>query len=199
MEKIIKLKEILNKKIGQRELLLKSKNEQQVFLRKYKREQINIECAQRIIQEVAKQTQKEIKLYISNLVSLALATVYDDPYTFDLDFIEKRGRTEAVPYFIRNGKLYLPGKETGGGPVDIASFALRLSLWCLNKSASTFILDEPFGDLDEEAIPRTIELLKKLSKKFNMQFIIITHNKELARLANREFVIRKHENVCLSN
>lgn len=195
MEKIIKLKEILNKKIGQRELLLKSKNEQQNLLRKYKREQINIECAQRIIQEVAKQTQKEIKLYISNLVSLALATVYDDPYMFDLDFIEKRGRTEAVPYFIRNEKVYLPGKETGGGPVDIASFALRLSLWCLNKSASTFILDEPFGDLDEEAIPRTIELLKKLSKKFNMQFIIITHNKELARLADREFIIKKQENV----
>lgn len=177
------IKNKIEQKKGQKLLLQNSETELEIKLNRLKKEEININNAQIITQTVAKQTQEELVFHVSPLVTSALSIVYDDPYKFNLIFDKSRGKTEALPVFIRDGKSRIPGYETGEGPVDIASFGLRLSLWCLNKNniSNILIFDEPFKNLDENALPNAIKMIKILSerlKKYNIQFIIITHNKK---------------------
>lgn len=147
--------------------------------------------AQIIIQETARKTQDEIKFHISELVTLALTSVFDDPYEFGIDFIPKRGKTDAEIYFKRRNLKINPIDATGGGAIDIASFALRISAWKIaGNSRPIFILDEPFKNLDETLQPKAGELLKFISKELGIQFIIITHNSYIMECADKTFEVR---------
>ena len=46
--------------------------------------------------------------------------------------------------------------------------------------------DEPSGNLDSTAAKQLHELFFELRKKFNQTFVIVTHNRELAEMADRE-------------
>lgn len=194
---INELKSVLNQKIGQKDLL-QSRLKELKSDQKLKRSQIlDIESAQVIIQAVAKDTQNQITEYISDIVSMALKAVFDDPYIFNIEFVEKRGKTEAEISFIRDGEKLNPIAGSGGGAVDVASFALRVALWTLQKhrTSNTIILDEPMKWLDKTLIYKAGEMLKMLSEKLNIQFIIVTHIQELIESADKVFNIKIKKGV----
>jgi len=96
----------------------------------------NMEEALLIAQEVAQQTQEELEFQVSALVTNALASIFPDPYEFKVEFEIKRGKTEAAMFFTRGGEEIDPLTASGGGVVDIAAFALRLSAFLfLRKNA----------------------------------------------------------------
>jgi len=166
---------------GQRDQLLENMEQTKSQINQNKREIRNTEDAQAIVQLVAQQTQQELEYHISELVSLALSSIYDNPYTFKLKFEQKRSGTEAIPLFIRDNKEYKPGKQTGYGPVEVAAFALRIAIWNIKRprSRNVIILDEPFASLDKMVQPKVGELLKTLSEKLNLQIIMTSHNNNL--------------------
>ena len=145
-------------------------------LKSRKRDLINVEQAQTILQTVAKQTQQELEYHISDIVSLAIESVFDDPYKFKIEFVEKRGKTECEIWFIKDKKKFDPKTASGGGIIDVASFTLRLALWNLKKpkSRNTLILDEPFKHLKgfEENV-KVIQTIKLLSEKLGLQIIMV--------------------------
>ena len=149
------------------------------------------EKAQSIIQLVAQQTQKELEYHISDIVSLALETIFDDPYKFKIEFVLKRNKTECELLFEREGELINPLSASGGGVIDVASFALRIALWTLQapKSRNTIIMDESFKFVSKNLLPRVGELLQELSKKLNLQFILVTHLDELTECADKVFQV----------
>lgn len=161
------------------------------------RELKNIEQAQLIIQEVAQKTQEELEYKLSELVTLALESIFDEPYEFKINFVIKRGRTEAEINFIKDGKIFDPMTESGGGAVDVASFALRVSLWNISKDkvCNTILLDEPFKFLSEDLQPRAGDMLKLLSDKLGIQFIIVTHNEHIIESADKIFRVTKRKGV----
>lgn len=191
-----KINEIRNKyeRLRGQEIQIKSNislKEKEIL--RIKKDIKNTEFAQRIIQIVAQQTQQELEFHISDLVSLVLENICDDPYKFKVDFILKRGRTEAECFFIRNEEKIHPYKEAGGGIIDITSFALRIALWNLStkKISNTIILDEPFKWVQtKEYQLRISKMLKLLSEKFGIQFIIVSqagHKEEFLDCADKIF------------
>lgn len=136
-----------------------------------------------LIQKVAMATQAKLQYHINNLVSNAFATLWDDPFTFELRFVEKRNRTEAELWFKRGGYDYMP-LTSGGGELDIASFALRLGFWGLDGSAQVIMLDEPSKHLSADKQERYCELLKEVQRQLNIQFIIVTHIQKLQQTAD---------------
>jgi hypothetical protein len=171
--------------------------ERQCSIKKLKRELKNTEEAQLILQTVAMQTQQELEYKISEIVSLALSAVFDDPYEFKVEFNIKRNKTEAEIHFYKNGIAFDPMTETGGGVVDIASFALRIALWNLSspKTRNTIILDEPFRFLSKNLQTKASEMLSVISKKLNIQFIIVTHIAELREAADKVFMVEHDGNI----
>ena len=125
------------------------------------------EKARLIIQKVAKATQAELEYYISELVTLAFASVFPDPYEFDVAFEEKRGKTECRMRFLRNGHEVNPLSGSGGGPLDIASTTLQFTIWSLNKTRAIIGLDEPFRFLSRDLQPHSEDLAACADKTFN--------------------------------
>ncbi len=149
------------------------------------------EQALTILQIVAKQTQEQLEYRISELVSLALESVFDDPYKMRLIYETKRNKTEAKLSFERNGEQLNPLSSTGGGAVDVAAFALRVALWNLAdpKTDNVLVLDEPFKHLSKGLLPRAGLMLKEISEKLNLQIIMVTHLDELKDDADKVFQV----------
>lgn len=149
-----------------------------------KREIRRLLQAQEIVTTVAAQVQQNAHKHISRIVTRCLKAVFDKPYRFRILFERKRGQTEARLVFIRKGKTLDPVHECGGGPVDVAAFALRLACLLLQKPAKRriLILDEPFRFVSErrEYRKKVADLLLALSEEMKIQIIQVTHDPLLA-------------------
>lgn len=142
----------------------------------------DVEAGQKIAQIVAEALQKQAHQQISELVSSCLLAVFEeDAYEFHIDFVQRRGKTEADLYLTRAGLSVDPLKSAGGGVVDVVSFALRLACVLLRspKVRLVLILDEPFKMLSKEYVPLIGELLLRLAKEQDVQIIMVTHNPQL--------------------
>lgn len=158
-------------------------------LKEFKKQKAYADKAKIIIREVALETQQRIEQSLSELVSMALADIFPDPYRLKVSFEEKRGKTECQLYFEKEGNLYDPMDSVGGGPVDVASFVLRVCAWALQKPQArpVIIADEPFRFMAADLRDAVGQMLKGLSK--NIQFIIITHDEVISRYADRTFIV----------
>jgi DNA repair exonuclease SbcCD ATPase subunit len=135
------------------------------------------EKAREIIKEVGIKTQQQLQYHISNIVSLALEAVFDDPYELSVEFVLRRNKTECDISFVRDGNKIDPLEDSGGGANDVASFALRVASWSMENphSRNVIILDEPFKHLKGfDANIRVLDMIKEISQKLNLQIIMIS-------------------------
>lgn len=170
-----------NKATAQREaarLLLKTSRTAVI---KGEEEYNDADEAQQIVQAVAETLQEEAHSRIAGVVSRCLAAVFDEPYEFHINFERARGRTEARLVFIRGDQEISPIDASGGGVVDVAAFALRLSSLMLAKPSRrrTVILDEPFRFVSVDHRSAVRAMLKSLCTDLDVQFIMVTHMDEL--------------------
>lgn len=161
-----------------------------------KEELENLEQAQTIIQIVGKTTQEELQYHLSELVTLAMENVLDDPYKLITNFVIRRGKTEVDLLFERNGETVNPLNATGGGAVDIASLALQFSLWGMQtpRTRKTFILDEPLKWLKGNDLPvKGANLIKQISERLGVQIIMVSHSPELIESADNVIEISQNK------
>lgn len=196
MNRLQQISQIIQQNKGKKLKVLSLISSHKKQIKKLNKELIISKQAQVIIQIVAQQTQKQLEWHISEIVSLALSSVFDTPYTFKIEFVVRRGKTECDFFFERNGKQINPIEEASGGAVDVASFALRIALWSLSKTRNVLILDEPFKNVNDKTRRthrRITKMVKMLSRKLKLQFIIFTMLPELMKNVDRhyEFKIEK--------
>jgi DNA repair exonuclease SbcCD ATPase subunit len=178
------LKRRLDEKTGEVKSLQKSLAAEKLELsRAEERKALTID-GRAIIQRAVAMTQEKLKYKLSSIVTQALALVFEDPYEFKVEFVERRNSTECDLLFSRGGEDYDPLESAGHGAADIASFTLRISYWLLSATAPFILLDEPFRHLSEDLQPAAAEMLKMLSKEFGLQFLIISHEQEITNCAN---------------
>lgn len=129
---------------------------------------------------VAQQVQSTAHARIATLVTQCLS-IFDEPYSFRIDFARARGKTEARLVFERDGLEVDPLTASGGGVVDVAAFALRVSCLLLSKPplARVLVLDEPFRFVSPQYRPRLRALIEELAKTLKIQFIMVTHDPAL--------------------
>ncbi len=184
----------LEQKKGKASQIVEDLLECKRMIKNLHKEIVSSKKAQIIIQVVARATQEELEYQITEPVSLALSAVYpENPYEMDAEFvITGRGNTECHLNFRRENNLISPMDASGGGPVDIAGFALRLSAWSLAqpRSRPVLLLDEPFRFVSTEKIFLAGQVLKELSEQLGLQIIMITHISELIQCADKVFHVK---------
>ena len=157
------------------------------------------EQAREILRTVGLKTQQQLQYHIGDITSLALEAVFDDPYELVAEFVERRNKTECDLYFVREDEKMDPISASGGGAVDVASFALRNVAWTMGspRTRNTIILDEPLRFLSEDLQERASQMIKELSTRLGIQFIIVTHEATLAQYADKVFnvSIRKGKSI----
>jgi len=188
---ITEYRQQLERKIGKRDALADNVINDETQLKALHREMIDCERARAIVQEVAKQTQEQLEYHVSELATLALAAIFDDPYSLKLEFTVRRGKTEADLWLERDGDRVKPMDATGGGVVDVLSFALRAALWSLKRprSRAVLFLDEPFKFLSASLQDRAAAMLKEVSANLKLQVIGVTHIPQLIEGADRVFAV----------
>lgn len=138
--------------------------------------------AQRVAQAIAQTIQQQAHARIAGVVTRCLAAVFgDNAYEFNILFEQKRGKTEAVLVFVRDGITVDPLTASGGGVVDVAAFALRLAALVLSRPPlrRVLVLDEPFRFVSKEYRDKIRGLLSVLGAEMGVQFVIVTHFEDL--------------------
>ena len=158
--------------------------------------------AQTIINLVAEMTQKQLEYQISELVSLAMGYVFDDPYDVRLQFIPRRGKTDCTLRFERNGREASPMDQSGYGSVNIAGFGTRIGCYSLSdpRPRPVLLLDEPFPNLKGvEANARAIQMVKRVSDETGIQIIMVSDERaplsEIENGADKVFYVSQVDGV----
>lgn len=171
------LREQLNAKLADYRAACQTLRTEQQALAEAEDTATDAEEAQKILQLVAQTVQQQAHDRIAGVVTRCLAAVFDDPYEFKVVFEQKRGRTEARLIFMSEGKEIDPMSAAGGGVVDIAAFALRLSCLMLSRPPvrKLLVMDEPMKFVSERYRDRVRLLLEGLSEELGVQMIFVTH------------------------
>lgn len=77
-----------------------------------------------------------------------------------------------------------PGELSGGEQQRVAVAR------ALINNPAMILADEPSGNLDSSTAQDLHQLFFKLRKEFNQTFVIVTHNEELANMADRKLIMK---------
>ena len=176
MNKLEQYKDFYNKKLGAKEKILKDLDSCTKQLKITNRELKRKEKALELVKLAAINTQKELEFHISSIVSTALSAVFDDPYEFQIDFVDRRGKTECDLWFVKKRNRLHPLSSAGIGAANIAAFALRIASLSMSKHLrQTLIMDEPFPQLrGEEHNQKAIQMVNTVSKELVIQIITVS-------------------------
>jgi DNA repair exonuclease SbcCD ATPase subunit len=148
--------------------------------------------------EVLDLAQQSVKMGIKNgfesVVTYALQFIFGDKYLFELDF-GRRGNFQEVGINVKTATLnkpYDPMDTSGGGVIDVISFALRVAILELHKPRieGPIIPDESFKHLSREHLYQAGEFLNALVGRVGRQIIMITHSPELVKMADNAIEIK---------
>lgn len=204
------IKNKLIEKKGERRVLVAQAVEQENKIKVIKDEEKTLIQSKQLLVDTVRFAREEAKYIIESLVTKSLQYVFEDPnMKFEIKIRDLKSRTECNFYIIEDGEEMDPLESNGGGVVDIISFILRIALIQASnkisledekednriKNEAPLILDEPFKHLSKEHVPKMGKFLREISEQFNMQIIIITHNYDLMKYADKRFQVVKKDNV----
>jgi putative ABC transport system ATP-binding protein len=102
------------------------------------------------------------------------------PVELDGNTVDKEFMNEVVGMLGLEEKLRNMPNQLSGGQQQRVSIARAL----ITKPA-IILADEPTGNLDSQTSAEVLGLIKRTSGKFNQTVVMITHNSEIAQLADR--------------
>ncbi len=115
----------------------------------------------------------------------ALENVCIPSYIAKKSRAESEARAEELLQFLGLGDRtdHKPNQLSGGEQQRVAVAR------ALMNQPDVILADEPSGNLDSKNARELHQLFFSLREKFNQTFIIVTHNEELARMADRTLVM----------
>jgi DNA repair exonuclease SbcCD ATPase subunit len=191
----VKYRSKLDKHKGHVDTLTRQLSTKEKQLTTTRQELIDVEEATVFVQEVAMATQGLLKIQIEDVVSLALESILDNPYTFELEFVRSGSKTECNLWFVRGGQRVNPVDDTGGGAVDIAAFAIRVALRSIGGTDNVLVFDEPFKFVSANYRDRVAELVQKLSSRLGLQIIMVTHEPSLVQHSDNVLTVTQTKGV----
>ena len=127
--------------------------------------------------------RRNIGFIFQNYNLVPVLNVYENivlPVELDGDTVDKRFMDEVVKMLALDGKLNSMPNNLSGGQQQRVAIARAL----VSKPA-IILADEPTGNLDSRTSSDVLGLLKATSQKFHQTLVMITHNNEIAQLADR--------------
>lgn len=102
------------------------------------------------------------------------------PLKLDNREVNKQRLDELIKLLgLEKRRAHLPS-ELSGGQQQRTSIGRSMI-----TNPSIILADEPTGNLDSKASNEIVELLKKSNKDYNQTIVMITHNMEIAKIADR--------------
>ena len=127
--------------------------------------------------------RRKIGFVFQNYNLVPVLNVYENiilPVELDGDKPDKKFMKEVIRMLALEDKLNNMPNNLSGGQQQRVAIARAL----VSKPAIV-LADEPTGNLDSKTSSDVLGLLKTTSRKFHQTLVMITHNNEIAQLADR--------------
>lgn len=143
----------------------------------------NTELAKLTSEEATVFRRKQIGFIFQNYNLVPVLNVWENiilPFSLDGRKPDKKFIMQIIKLLGIEKKLdNLPGNLSGGQQQRVAIAR------ALGSKPSIILADEPTGNLDTRTSDDVIGLLKATSQKFHQTIVMITHNPDIARMADR--------------
>ena len=153
-------------------------------------------CAE-VFKVLIESKKEEVKRKIESLVTKGLQTIFErEDYRFAINMEVKRNVMTATPivYSKFQGEDFgvEPMDGRGGGLCDVISFLLQLIVLLAfsHRFEKILICDETFKHVSRQFLPNVAEFLTYLNDKTGIQMILVTHQNELADVAEKRFDVK---------
>ncbi len=127
--------------------------------------------------------RRKIGFVFQNYNLMPTLNVYENiilPIGLDGNIPDKEYLTKIIESLGLESKLQNMPNNLSGGQQQRVAIARALA-----SKPAIILADEPTGNLDSKTSQDVLSLLKVTSEKFKQTIIIITHNEEIAQLADR--------------
>ena len=127
--------------------------------------------------------RRNIGFIFQNYNLVPVLNVYENivlPVELDGDTVDRKFMDEVMHLLTLEDKLnHMPNNLSGGQQQRVAIARALVS------KPAIVLADEPTGNLDSRTSNDVLGLLKTTSSKFQQTLVMITHNNEIAQLADR--------------
>lgn len=127
--------------------------------------------------------RRKIGFIFQNYNLVPILNVYENitlPIELDGNKVDQAFVAEIAATLGLESKLYSLPNNLSGGQQQRVAIARALA-----TKPAIILADEPTGNLDSKTSMDVLGLLKVTSKQFNQTIVMITHNEEIAQLADR--------------
>lgn len=127
--------------------------------------------------------RRNIGFVFQNYNLIPILNVYENitmPVDLDGKKVDKLFLDEILDILVLKNKLYNMPQELSGGQQQRVAIARALI-----TKPSIILADEPTGNLDTKTSADVLGLLQATGKRFGQTIVMITHNYEIAQLADR--------------
>ena len=114
---------------------------------------------------------------------MPVLSVYENivlPIQLDGSKIDEKYINEVIETLGLSSKLQSLPNQLSGGQQQRVAIARAIA-----SKPAIILADEPTGNLDSKTSQDVLSLLKITSQKFSQTIVMITHNEEIAQLADR--------------
>lgn len=143
-----------------------------------------------VSRKAAKAVQDHLCIKLSTIVTKAIKAVLQKDLEFTIEFVERRGVSEADLYIKDSeGHEYDILDARGGGLADVCSLSLQLAFILMSDVDRYLIVDELARHLSVDKQERFAEILKHLCQEFDFTVIAVTHANAFKDVADRVFKV----------
>jgi len=131
---------------------------------------------------------------MSGLITYGLKSIFDDQNLVFSPEMTKKGGKIYIDLKTSNNGIEGDFESFGGSVAVIESFLLRILCVLKKNLAKLMLLDETFAAVGEEYIANTSNLIKELSKKLELDVLLVTHQKDFQQNADHIYRVKESKN-----
>ncbi|ALU15489.1 ABC transporter ATP-binding protein [Eubacterium limosum] len=138
--------------------------------------------------------RRKIGFVFQNYNLVPVLNVYENivlPIELDGHAVDKKYVSKIIDILGLKSKLYSLPSQLSGGQQQRVAIARALA-----SKPAIILADEPTGNLDSKTSLDVLGLLKITSEHFHQTIVMITHNEEIAQMADRIIHIEDGQITC---
>lgn len=185
----------LNRRRGLRDRLLQERALQRARLEAIREDARTLEQVIVLLKETSDYAREQARQAIEGLVAHSLRGVFGPDFGFRIELKESAGRPQAEFYVtssLAGERLETrPEESRGGGVVDVVALGLRIAMLETHRPTldGPLVLDEPAKHVSDDFIQAVATFLREVANHFGRQVLMVTHNRHLAAMADRGFLV----------